>query len=72
MVTIDELRVDWQKQIEAYDDMIARLDKEKNTGVENEGLGAPRRVWTGMLHKWRDELVDLLAQYPGNHHKASA
>jgi hypothetical protein len=65
MITIDDLRRDWQREIEAYDDAIALLEKEKLMGAENDGLGKPARVWVGMLHTWRNQIKELLAQYPG-------
>lgn len=64
MITINDLRKDWMHQIEAYDGMIAHLERERELGVENDGLGKPGRVWDKMLHGWRAELQQLLADYP--------
>lgn len=64
MVTINDLRKDWIRQIEAYDDMIAFLEREKQRGVANLDLGKPGRIWDKMLHTWRAELQQLLVDYP--------
>jgi len=64
-ITIDDLRQDWLRQIEAYNEAIAVLEREKQSGVGNLGRGKPARVWMEMLQTWRDELKGLLAQYPG-------
>jgi hypothetical protein len=63
-VTINDLRRDWQKQIDAYDKAIVFLAEEKKRGIENDGLGKPHREWVGLLETWRNELKALLAQYP--------
>ena len=65
-VTIDDFRRDWETQVETYEEMINLLEREKQPGVESQGIGKPTRVWVGMLHTWRDELKELLVQYPGS------
>ena len=64
-ISMDDLRVDWIKQIDAYDRMIMFLEEEKKKGSDNPAMGKPTREWMGMLEVWRDELKNLLAIYPG-------
>ena len=63
MITIDELRRDWEKQIKAFEKMIEGPDFEAIP--KGKGLRRPVRVWRTKLRIWRNELEELLIQHPG-------
>jgi len=63
-MSIQDLRQDWQRQIEAYDAAIVFLATERAEGVTNDGPSKPGRQWPDLLATWRDELKSLLAEYP--------
>ena len=63
MLTIDELRRDWQKQIKTFEKMIESLDSE--VIPKGKGLRKPTRVWRTKLRIWRNELDELLKLHPG-------
>ena len=63
MITIDELRRDWEKQIKTFEKLIEGLDSE--VIPKGEGLRKPTRLWRTKLRMWRNELDELLKDHPG-------
>ena len=64
-MNIDELRVDWCKQVVACDVQIACLYSQRPGGAANDDLIMPAHVWVSLLESWRRQLEDLMGLYPG-------
>lgn len=65
-VTIDDLRRDWRRAIEQYDDMIAWLEGGGTIHPIGESAERATQAWLEKLRHWRKELETLLQTFPGN------
>lgn len=63
MSAINDLRAQWLKELEMYDQLLKVIQAE-GLAEDSEKDVKPVRLWVALIPKWRDELLQRLEDFP--------